>query len=387
MLATAALTSLLVFAMPALSLPVLYPEISAELDLNIVQVGIAWAIGSFTSVFILLIGGLLGDRFGTRKTLIMACLLSGVFGATRAFSTSFELFLATSFLFGLVQPVIPVNVHKLAGEWFPRRQLGLATGVISTGFATGLMLGSLLGASVLSPALGGWQGVLLLYGVVAIGMAGVWFIVHPKDDKEKAQEKNGRPTLRQGLQHVARLRSIWIVGLGAMGFWACTRGFVGYLPTYLRDIGWDPNRADQALSLFYLVSMMSAIPFALISDRYRWRRHYLLFASLMMAAGAGLMFFAQGVFILLAIVISGIVFDGFMAILQATVMEIRGVGLVFAGTALGLVAMQREIGGVLSPPLGNSLTAFSPSAPFLFWSVLSLLGAIAFVVYVRKGAE
>lgn len=49
-----------------------------------------------------------------------------------------------------------------------------------------------------------------------------------------------------------------------------------------------------------------------------------------------------------------------------------------AGTALGFASMLREVGGVFSPPLGNSLTVFGPSAPFAFWGVMGLLAMLAF---------
>jgi cyanate permease len=381
MIATAALTGLIVYAMPLLSIPVLFPEISADLSLSIVQVGVIWGVGSLTGVVMALMGGLLGDRFGTRNILITACLLSGILGASRGFSGTFLAFVVTSFLFGLVQPIIPTNLHKIAGAWFPHRQLGLATGIISTGFATGLMLGSLLSASVFSPALGGWQGVLFLYGILAIVMAGVWFVVHPKQGPGSPPEKGNTVPFRASLSHVGRIRNIWLVGLGGMGFWGCARGFIGYLPTYLRDIGWSPNRADQALTLFFAASLLAAIPFSMLTDRYRLRREYLIFAALMMATGVGLMTFAQGFFVFIAVLIAGVVFDGFMAIIQATVLEIPGVGLVYAGTALGFSAMLREMGGMYSPPIGNSLTAYGANVPFVFWSSMALLGAIAFVIF------
>lgn len=174
------------------------------------------------------------------------------------------------------------------------------------------------------------------------------------------------------------------MGLGSMGFWACTRGFTGYLPTYLRDIGWPANQADMALSLFYAVSLLAAIPFAVYTDRRRWRRQYLLLAGLMMGGGVALMVVAEGALVWIAVIMAGVVFDGFMAIFMATVLEIRGVGLLFAGTALGFAGMLREVGGVFSPPLGNSLSAVGPSAPFAFWSALSFLGAIFFVIYLKK---
>ena len=123
MVGMASLTSMAVYAIPLLSLPVLFSEISSDLDLSIVQVGVIWGIGSFTGMFVVLIGGTFADRFGTRKTLIYICLLTGILGAMRSLSVDFFTFLATSFIFGLVLPAIPVVVHKwpvsgfLTGNW------------------------------------------------------------------------------------------------------------------------------------------------------------------------------------------------------------------------------------------------------------------------------
>lgn len=380
MLATAALTSMLVYAMPILSLPVLFSEIAADLGLNIVQIGIIWGIGSLTGMFVVLIGGTIGDRLGTRKTLITICLLTGILGALRGLSIDFTTLLITTFLLGLVQPAVTVNLHKVAGEWFPRRQLGTATGIVSAGFAMGLMLGSLLAATVFSPVLGGWRNVLYLYGGVAIVIGGLWFVVHPDENSELGQRQlDYRPiSLRQSLSYMVRLRDLWLIGLGVFFFWACVRGFIGYLPLYLREIGWSGAYADLALAIYYAVSLLAAIPIAVVSDRFHIRRGYLLLAMLMTAIGVSMFTVVDGLLVWAAVIIAGVVFDAFMAIYQATVMEIEGVGGTFAGTALGFAAMLREAGGVWSPPLGNSLTSFGLSVPFAFWGAMALLAMIIF---------
>ena len=387
MLGTAALTSMVVYAMPLLSLPPMFKEIAADLNLTIVQVGLIWAIGSVTGMFVALIGGSLGDRYGTRVTLIVICFLTGILGALRGLSVDFTTFLITSFLLGMVQPAIPVNLHKVAGEWFPRQQLGLGTGVISAGFALGLLLGSLLSATVLSPALGGWHRVLYLYGLVAVVMSGLWAVIHPGEKRTVGEARRTPVPLREALAHVSRLRSVWIIGLGTLFIWACIRGFVGYLPLYLRDQGWSGVYADGALSLFYALSLLAAIPIALLSDRYQVRRGFLLLAALFMGLGVGLLSFAQGIMIFLAVIIAGTVFDAFMAIHQAAILEVDGVGTAYAGTALGFGAMLREAGGVFSPPLGNSLTVFGPSVPFAFWGAMGLLAMIAFYLLPVKKSE
>lgn len=65
-----ALTHTFAVAMPMMSLPVLFKEISVELDLNLVQIGTVWGMIPLAGIFVVLIGGLLGDRFGVKRTLI-----------------------------------------------------------------------------------------------------------------------------------------------------------------------------------------------------------------------------------------------------------------------------------------------------------------------------
>ena len=111
----AALTHTFTVAIPLMSLPVLFEEISTDLNFTLVQVGLIWGIGFLPGVFAGLIGGPLGDRFGAKRTLTAACLLAGTTGALRGLSTDFITMGITVFLFGFLLPIIPMNVHKTCG--------------------------------------------------------------------------------------------------------------------------------------------------------------------------------------------------------------------------------------------------------------------------------
>ncbi|MCJ7829992.1 MAG: MFS transporter, partial [Desulfobacterales bacterium] len=144
-------------AIPSMAMPVLFDEISKELNLNYVQVGWIWGISALTGVLTGLVGGALGDRYGTKRILVAGCILGGVTGALRGLSSDYMTLVITSFVFGLIPAGIPTNVHKVCGIWFTGRQLGLANGIVSSGMALGFTLGSALSATVLSPWLGGWR--------------------------------------------------------------------------------------------------------------------------------------------------------------------------------------------------------------------------------------
>ncbi|MBW2677026.1 MAG: MFS transporter, partial [Deltaproteobacteria bacterium] len=71
-LALSAFTFTFVVAIPQMSLPVMFAEISTDLNLSLVQVGWIWGIGSVLGILVGIIGGSIGDRFGPRRTLAVA---------------------------------------------------------------------------------------------------------------------------------------------------------------------------------------------------------------------------------------------------------------------------------------------------------------------------
>jgi MFS family permease len=383
MLALCALTPLFVVTLPNMSLPPLFATISQDIGLSLVEIGTIWGVTSFAGIFFALIGGTLGDRFGTRATLFVICLLAGVFGFTRSLAVDFATLLLTSLLFGIFQAIIPIMVFKVARQWFPPAQLGMASGVISAGFAGGLMLGPLLSTSVILPALGGWRQVLVFYGGIAVVLSIIWLIVHPVERVSEGTSRS-RVSLGDSLRHVIRLRNLWILGIGGLGINACFQGFSGYLPTYLKAIGWAELDADRALAAFFVTSLSAVVPLSILSDRLQLRRGFLIFGALILSLGIGSLGVVEGALIVLVVAATGLVFDTFMAILNASVLEVDGVGHLYAGTALGFATMIRNLGGTFSPPLGNSLAAISPNVPFLFWGAMGLFGVFMFAVILKR---
>ncbi len=383
MLILCALTPLLVVTLPNMSLPPLFATMSEDLGLSLVEVGTIWGAGSFAGIFFALVGGTLGDRFGTRATLFATCLMTGVLGLARSFAVDFTTLLIAALLFGIFQAIIPVMLFKLARQWFPPEQLGMASGVISSGFASGLLLGPLLSTSLILPTLGGWRQVLLFYGVIAIAMSLVWLVVHPAEHQAEAS----RP-LRAGfsasLRHVIGLRELWILGIGGLGVTACFQGFSGYLPTYLKSIGWADLDADRALAAFFMTSVLAVVPLSMLSDRLRLRRSFLIFATLVLSVGIGLLSIIDGSLILLTIAATGIIFDSLMAISNASVLEVEGLDGVYAGTAIGFATMIRSLGGTFSPPVGNGLAVFGYNIPFLFWGAMGLFGVFMFAFVLKS---
>lgn len=368
-------TNALVSAAPMMCLSVLFSEISADLNLTLVQVGFVWGISALPGIVTVLIGGAVGDRFGPRRVLVFACAMVGITGALRGVSGSYEMLIASVLLFGVFMPFITMNVLKACGTWFPGSQLGLASGVLSMGMALGFLLSSMFSATLLSPMLGGWRNVLYFYGAIAIVLAVPWYFTRsaPGVTVLTSAAPGGGSTL-QNLAHVARLRNVWLFGMVIFGINGCIQGSLGYLPLHLRGLGWPDASADGALATFHLISMLAVIPIALLSDRLGTRKKVLIAAAMMIALGIGALSFANGWMVWGAVITAGMVRDGFMAVFLTALLETKGVGTTYAGTATGLVMVFSGLSGLIAPPVGNGLAGIAAGAPFLFWAALTVFG-------------
>jgi MFS family permease len=77
----AALTATFTSAAPMMCMPVLFQEISEELNLTLVQISPVWGIGALAGTLTGIVAGAISDRLGARRTLYIACMLAGSVGA------------------------------------------------------------------------------------------------------------------------------------------------------------------------------------------------------------------------------------------------------------------------------------------------------------------
>jgi MFS family permease len=375
-----------VFAFCTAALPVLFSEIAAELGLSIVQVGAVWGASSAAGIVSIIAAGLLADRYGVRRVLALLCVMAGVFGALRGFSTSLGALIGTSILFGLAAEAVPVVVVKSTSQWYRDRSLGTAQGILTACVGGGLMTGAALSATVVSPWLGGWHHVLLAYGGVSVFLGLLWFATATAPPAISSPDIHMRPpaSYRTSLGRVARSRSVWLIALAMMGFAGSNKSVMGYLPLYLRDAGWTPASADGALAALNAAGTAGAVPFMLLSDRLNRRKTVLMPALAVSAAGILLLTWTTGPAAWLLAVMVGLFRDMIWAIAATMAVEAEGIGPENAGTAVGLVHSLTRLGYTFAPPAGNALAATAAGAPFLVWTGLSALAIVFFWLVPEK---
>jgi MFS family permease len=178
---------------------------------------------------------------------------------------------------------------------------------------------------------------------------------------------------------------VWFLGIMLFFRVACLMGVTGYIPTYLKNLGWAEGSADGVLAAFYAVSTLLVVPLSSLSDRVGRRKPVLLAGMLFSMISVALIPFADGAGVWVLAIMAGMFMDGFMALFTTMLLETEGVGPALSGTAIGVVFTIAQMGSTISPPAGNALEVFGGQWPFIFWAILGAMALIPFVFTRETG--
>nr|WP_203434102.1 MFS transporter [Jiangella asiatica] len=147
-------------------------------DLSATQSELEWAINSYTLVFagLLFTFGLLGDRFGRRRMLMLGLLLFGIASAVSAYASSPEQLIAARAFMGVgAAAVMPATLAIITNVFEPEER-GRAIGIWVASVGIAVVLGPVLGGALLERF---WWGSVFLINVpvVLIGLALIAWLV------------------------------------------------------------------------------------------------------------------------------------------------------------------------------------------------------------------
>jgi DHA2 family multidrug resistance protein-like MFS transporter len=200
-------------------LSVALPTLGRSLDASTGQ--LQWFLAAYTLVFAaaLVPGGMLGDRYGRKKMLIISLLLFGVASIACAVASSAADFIAARALLGLGGALLLPIVLGLLPVLFDEKERARAIGAITAAAMLGYPIGPLLGGWMLTRF--NWSWVFLInVPVVALALVAVVVLL-----------PESRSSIRQPLDLGGML-------LSASGLALLTYGVIG-----AGDRGWSDRTA------------------------------------------------------------------------------------------------------------------------------------------------
>jgi len=146
-----------------------FPKMMAALDISPQQVGLLITVYSLPAFLLLLVMGVLADRYGRKRVIFPSLLLFGLTGAACAFTRDFNLLLALRFLQGLgAAPLIPFAVVILCDIYSENERkvaISYNASFISMSYAIFPSVGGIL-------ALAGWYfPFLTCLAAIPLGLA------------------------------------------------------------------------------------------------------------------------------------------------------------------------------------------------------------------------
>ena len=177
--------SLLIVVLDNTVLNIALPTIQKDLQASPAQ--LVWSIDSYILVFaaLLFTWGVLGDRYGRKRVLVIGLIIFGLGSAASAFASSPEMLIGFRAIMGLGGAAVMPTTLAIITVVFPPYERGKAIGAWAGAVGAAVALGPVLGGLLLeNPQWSSWitgndWGAVFLINVpiVIVGLIGVWRIV------------------------------------------------------------------------------------------------------------------------------------------------------------------------------------------------------------------
>jgi cyanate permease len=365
----------------------LVSPIMQELHITYTQMGAVTGAWQLVYIFSAQPLGLMVDRLGVRRSLLLGAVIMPISSILRGFSYSFEGLLASVALFGLGGPLVSVGTTKLVSVWFTGRERSIASGINASAPSAGSIAALGLTNSVTLPFVGSWRGVFFVYGLVGFATALVWFLESRRTTTQGSEtyDEGGRASADHSpISQLLKNRTIWsIVAIGIVYF-LTTHSLQNWLPSILSMKGFSSVLAGYATSLMTLSGILGG----LIVPRFvvRPRRMNLIIASLLTISGASILMagLGTGLGLWFGIVAAGFFTRSLMPILTVTLMNMPEIGPERMGVIGGLFFSMGEIGGFTGPFMMGFLRDATNSfqAGMLFLTVVTWI-SVSFTSLLR----
>jgi EmrB/QacA subfamily drug resistance transporter len=156
-----------------------------ERGLGASQSQLAWAINSYTLVFagLLFTFGVLGDRWGRRRMIVVGLTVFGAASALSAYSQTPEQLILARAVMGFGASMVTPQTLSIIANVFPPEQRARAIGIWAGAVGLAMAIGPSAGGLLLENF---WWGSIFLVNVpfVALGLALVFFLIPESRDAD-----------------------------------------------------------------------------------------------------------------------------------------------------------------------------------------------------------
>lgn len=322
-------------------------------------------------------GGMLADRWGARRLMILAPILWALLTGMTGLVSTLAGFILVRALFGLSEGLSNSCGYKTIGDNFTSQQRSTAVAVWATAFAVAPMLAGPLVGLILADL--GWRWLFAILALPALVVSAVNYFLIPRAPSREVHVKSA---MTSSLGSLLKKPSLWVLGIAYLSFNIAYWGYLGWMPSYLSSAH---DIKIKELGLLGAIPYAFALAGLIIAGRlgsglfYRHRPHMLIAYYLLAAIGLYLAYSATTLAGSLAGLSAAAFFlygslSSFGAIVLELAPEEGRATYSAAVTTLG------QVGGILAPWIIGMLVGSSGNFALGFAFMASGLGLAAVLI-------
>ncbi len=393
------------------ALSIAAPLIQKDLHFSHAQMGIVFSSFFIGYALFNFVGGVLSDRIGAKRVFGAAMGVWSIFCGATALAGGIVSLIVLRVLFGMGEGPFSSSNSKMVNNWFPRKEVASAIGVISSGTP--------LGGAIAGPVVGymalrfGWRWAFVAIMLLGLAWLVLWVTMtteHPQDHPRIAREevehiKSGQADEhaishaadgeRLGLGYFIRQPVILATACAFFAYNYVLFFFLSWFPTYLTEahhlslrdmsfatvIPWLLGSIGLAAGGFVSDGILRLTGKPLLSRKIVLG--VCLGAAAVCVALAGRVASTQGAVALMSVSIFFLYVTGsvYWAVIQDTVPRehVGGVG--------GFVHLLANLAGVIGPAVTGFIVQATHGAygsAFVLAGAIAVLGALCSLVWIRE---
>jgi len=307
-------------------------------------IGLLNAIYSIPNVFMVLIGGIIIDRIGTRRGTLLFGALCFAGAAVTACSGTLAVMATGRLIFGLGAESLIVAVTTALAKWFRGKELSFAFGINLMIARLGSFVAQ-LSPTWAKPAYTHWQAPLLIaVGFATFCVTGpvLYILLERRADKRYALAAGGEADKVVWRDLFKMSPSYWFMVALCVTFYSAIFPFQTFAVKFFMEAhGATRESGGQLLAMLTLFAMIATPLFGLMVDKVGKRALFMMFGSLLLVPVYLMMAYSE-VSLLVPMAMMGVAYSLIPAVMWPSVAYI--VEQKKLGTAYGLMTMIQNIG-------------------------------------------
>lgn len=324
------------------------------------------------------VAGMLADRFGTFRVLVISGLIYCAGLTLTAFSSSeATLYLSAGMLVGLGLAGSSFSVVLSAvAKLVPEERRSMALGLTSAGGSVGMF--SFVPASQLFIAYYGWSTAMLILAGCAL-IIPVFALIYKNLPSTISENTTQSIKLSEMLHMASRHRGYLLLNLGFLVCGFHVAFIATHLPAYIADQALSPMTGAIALAMIGLFNIVGTYLFGVLGDKYR--KKYLLSHLYLGRAFVIAIFVITPISDVSVIVFTaaiGLLWLGTVPLTSSLVAQIFGAQ--HMGTLFGIVFFSHQVGSFLGAWLGGYYFDLTGSYDQV-WYMSVVLGVVSALLH------